>query len=344
MRTLSLTVRRWISIRACRALRRVGLAIFSIVFSSGALAWNALGHRLVAAIAWEEMHADTRAAVTRLLREHPDYPRWRKRAGEDATRSDIEQRIFIEASTWPDEIRQDARFYSAGKGEPTTTLEGFPDMERRAGWHTVGIPLEGDFDATPISGQLDRRLPELIGALGRPGSGDVSANPLERIYALPWVIHLAGDSHQPLHTSARLRADGQWDKQGQGLDIRNPFNRRKPTSTLHVFWDDLPGTSRLRGDKFDAAAHALATAHASVNRSTDTLRWIKESWQLARGQAYPALSPDTTEPVEIDAAFYEASQEIADRRIAQAGFRLAAVLDAAFSASVRPPENRPNQR
>ena len=110
MRTLSLTVRRWISIRACRALRRVGLAIFSIVFSSGALAWNALGHRLVAAIAWEEMHADTRAAVTRLLREHPDYPRWRKRAGEDATRSDIEQRIFIEASTWPDEIRQDARF------------------------------------------------------------------------------------------------------------------------------------------------------------------------------------------------------------------------------------------
>ena len=33
-----------------------------------------------AAIAWEEMHADTRAAVTRLLREHPDYPRWRKRA------------------------------------------------------------------------------------------------------------------------------------------------------------------------------------------------------------------------------------------------------------------------
>ena len=344
MRTSSLTARRRASIPPYRVLRLTGLALFSVVFSSGAQAWNALGHRLVAAIAWEEMRADTRAATTRLLREHPDYPRWLKRAGEGTTAQDNERRIFIESSTWPDEIRQDARFYSVGKGEPTPTLEGFPDMERRAGWHTVGIPLEGGFDATPISGQLDRRLPELIGALGRPGSGDVSANPLERIYALPWVIHLAGDSHQPLHTSARLQADGQWDKQGQGLDIRNPFNRRKPTSTLHVFWDDLPGTSRLRGDKFDAAAHALATAHASVNRSTDTLRWIKESWQLARGQAYPALSPDTTEPVEIDAAFYEASREIADRRIAQAGFRLAAVLDAAFSASVRPPENRPNQR
>ena len=110
MRTSSLTARRRASIPPYRVLRLTGLALFSVVFSSGAQAWNALGHRLVAAIAWEEMRADTRAATTRLLREHPDYPRWLKRAGEGTTAQDNERRIFIESSTWPDEIRQDARF------------------------------------------------------------------------------------------------------------------------------------------------------------------------------------------------------------------------------------------
>lgn len=314
---------------------KAALALFCATFSAGALAWNATGHRLVAAIAWDEMSANARDTVTKLLRQHPDYPRWIKRAGARDSESQAERRVFIEASTWPDEIRQDTRFYSAGKGEPTPLLPGFPDMERRTGWHTVGIPLNGRSDVAPISGQLNRRLPELIGALGRDKPDEASTSDLGRIYALPWVIHLAGDSHQPLHASARLRADGQWDRQGQGLDVRNPFSRRKPVSTLHVYWDDLPGPSGLRGEKLDSTAHALAAMHASVERSTDSRQWIEESWRLARDLAYPAVSPDAAEPVEIDAAFHEVSREIAGRRVAQAGFRLAAVLDAAFGASSR---------
>lgn len=320
-----------------KAINRAVLFILAAVFCaapSGAWAWNAAGHRLVAAIAWNEMKPKAREEAARLLRLHPDYSRWLARAGAE----DADRRVFIEASTWPDEIRKDARFYSAGKGEPTPALPGFPDMERRSDWHYVSIPLDAGFDGKPLSGQLDRRLPELVRTLDETGP----QTDAERIYALPWMIHLAGDSHQPLHASAQSGGAGRWDKLGNGLQVRNPFNPRKPVSTLHAFWDDLPGPPWLRGDRLDAAALALAAAHARVNRSVDTERWIEESWRLARDKAYPAVQPGSDDVPEITKTFYAASREIADRRVAQAGFRLAAVLNRAFAA--RQPADRPDQR
>ncbi len=211
-------------------------------------------------------------------------------------------------------------------------------MERRSGWHYVSIPLDAGFDGKPLSGQLDLRLPELVRTLDEAGP----QTDAERIYALPWMIHLAGDSHQPLHASAQPGGAGRWDKLGNGLQVRNPFNPRKPVSTLHAFWDDLPGPPWLRGDRLDAAAQALAAAHARVNRSVDTERWIEESWRLARDKAYPAVQPGSDDVPEITETFYAASREIADRRVAQAGFRLAAVLNRAFAA--RQPADRPDQR
>lgn len=320
-----------------KAINRAVLFILAAVFCaapSGAWAWNAAGHRLVAAIAWNEMKPKAREEAARLLRLHPDYSRWLARAGAE----DADRRVFIEASTWPDEIRKDARFYSAGKGEPTPALPGFPDMERRSDWHYVSIPLDAGFDGKPLSGQLDRRLPELVRTLDEAGPQTDAA----RVYALPWMIHLAGDSHQPLHASAQSGGAGRWDKLGNGLQVRNPFNPRKPVSTLHAFWDDLPGPPWLRGDRLDAAALALAAAHARVNRSVDTERWIEESWRLARDKAYPAVQPGSDDVPEITETFYAASREIADRRVAQAGFRLAAVLNRAFAA--RQPADRPDQR
>ena len=332
---------------------------FCIGVAPTARAWNAVGHHLVAAIAWDEMTAEARDEATRLLRRHPDYPRWLEHAGKKESERD--RRIFIEASTWPDKIRKDERFYSANKGEPTPTLPGFPDMERRSDWHAVSIPLNGNFDDEPLSGQLRQRLPELLQTLGEriPGAAD-SNKEMARSYALPWLIHLAGDSHQPLHTSARLNvAGGYWDRLGQKLKVHNPFNPRKPVSTLHDFWDDLPGSLRLRSDPFDAAAQTLAAKYARVDRSVDSKRWIKESWQLAKEKAYPP-TPDSPSPtataagksespsgspsessITITETFYQASREIADRRIAQAGFRLAAVLNASLTA--KPPTARPTQ-
>jgi hypothetical protein len=288
---------------------------------------------LIAAIAWNEMNPRAREEATRLLRRHPDYPRWLKRAGG----KEADRRVFIEASTWPDDIRKDQRFYSASQADPTPTRPGFPDMERRANWHYVNIPLRAGSRSTPLSGRLDRQLPKLVKTLGESGSEQ------ERAYALPWLIHLVGDAHQPLHASVRVDAAGKWDKRGNTRKVRNPFNRRKPVSTLHVFWDDLPGPSWLRGDRLDAAARALATAQARAIRSVDSGRWIEESWRLARDKAYPAYPatpPGNNALFEITETFYEASRKIAHQRVAQAGFRLAGVLNQSFAAKRSLPDQQ----
>jgi len=300
---------------ACSCMAFSLLAALTALTPSSAVAWNAAGHRLVAAIAWEHLRPEARDEVTLLLRKHPDHGRWLKRAGEE----DSERRVFIEASTWPDDIRKDQRFYSAGSDDPTPTLPGFPDMERRRSWHYVNIPLNATPDATPLSGQIDRQLVALVKTLGTSDA--------ERTYALPWVIHLVGDAHQPLHTSVRLDASGKWDKLGNGLEVQNPFNPRKPVSTLHAFWDDLPGPPWLRGDRLDQASRTLMADHPRPARPTSSQRWIEESWQIARDSAYP---PENTAVPTITETFFEKSREIADRRVVQAGYRLADLLNQSF--------------
>lgn len=286
----------------------------ALTCSHPALAWGAAGHRIIAAIAWENLQPETREEVISLLRKHPEHERWTRRPGH----SDNTRKVFVEASTWADEIRQDTRFYSAGKNEPTPTLPGFPDMERRNDWHYVNIPLNESPDGRRLSGQIERRLPELASTLA------TSTDDRDRAYALPWLIHLVGDAHQPLHTSARIDAQRKWEKGGNNREINNPFNSRKPLMTLHAFWDDLPGPPWLRGERLDQAVRALIAAYPRPPLGTSSGQWIRESWTLARDDAYPPGN----EPVpEITRAFYENSREIANRRITEAGYRLADLLN-----------------
>ena len=289
--------------------------IFALILPLPALAWNGAGHRLIACLAWDHLDPEVRLEAGMLLRKHPDYERWlRKAKDEIADRS-----AFIEASTWPDEIRKDLRFYTAGIDDPTPILPGFPDMERHSNWHYVNRPLDGSLMHKPRPGQLDKQLVRLTNILG----GSVAPSN-ERTYALPWIIHLVGEAHQPLHTSIRLDAEGKWDPLGNGLFVNNPFSRRKSPSTLHAFWDDLPGPSWLRGDRLNAACRALIALQPRPEPSFTSEQWIEESWQIARNNAYP----DSIEAVPtLNESFFENSREIANRRVVMAGYRLADLLN-----------------
>ena len=291
--------------------------LLALLLPFPALAWNAAGHRLVACIAWEQLDGDTRVKLSQLLRQHPDFARWVKRAGEHHPASDVERAAFIESSTWPDEIRKDSRFYSAGRDSPTLTLAGFPDMERRSDWHYLAWPLtdSGAAHSEPVSGRIDQALVAQAQALG-------DRNEVGRSYTLPWLIHLVGDAHQPLHTSVRTDAQGRQDRLGTGLSVVNTFNPRKSLTTLHAFWDDLPGPPWLRGERLDAACLALANAYPRPAPSTSA-QWLDESWQIAGRDGYP---PSDDSVPTISAEFQERASEIANQRVAQAGFRLADLL------------------
>lgn len=285
-----------------------------LLLSSSAWAWNGAGHRLVACLAWNQLDTYTRSEVARVLHEHPDYTRWIKRTDT----ADVDRIAFIEASTWPDDIRKDSRFYTAGVDAATPVLTGFPDMERHQDWHYVNRPFGVTRPKTTpeaaISGRLDQQLVTLAAILDSPNS-----LASEKAYALPWLIHLVGDAHQPLHASIRLDADGRPDSLGKGVSVSNPFNSRRPSSTLHAFWDDLPGPSWLRGERLNAACAVLATAYPHPV-PTSPERWIDESWQIAKDSAYP---PGTEATPTISEAFYNQSRAIADQRVSEAGYRLA---------------------
>ncbi len=289
------------------------------------MAWNAAGHRLIACIAWEHMTVKARAAASELLQAHPEYERWRKRAGRGG--DSPERAVFAEASSWADDIRQDKRFYTASREEPTPTLPGFPDMERRLHWHYINRPFDGGPRQAPLSGELDRQLVELSKTLGNPESSDDT-----RRYALPWLLHLVGDAHQPLHVLTRKGDDGHWDAGGNRLRIINPFNPRHPEMTLHSFWDDLPGVPWLRGEALERDCQALMAAYPRPRRQPSSQKWLDESWQIAHDSAYP---PELDDITVIGEDFYERSREIANRRLAEAGYRLADLLNRALNSKER---------
>ena len=316
MLTLPLTAKR------ASSWRLLVLALLACL-SWPAVAWNAAGHRLVACIAWDHLDGETRAHLSQLLRQHPDSARWLKRAGNQAADSD--RAAFIESSTWPDEIRKDQRFYSAGLDAPTPTLAGFPDMERRRDWHYVNRPLSDAAEAPgqAISGQLEQALVAQAQVLG-------SADDASRSYALPWLIHLVGDAHQPLHSSVKIDAQGKYDRLGTGLSVSNPFNPRKNLTTLHAFWDDLPGPPWLRGERLGKRVQRLIADHPPPLHG-DVALWRDESHRLLPA-TYP-VADGSLRPI-VSESFNRQAQALADRRIVDAGYRLGWLLETNISARV----------
>jgi hypothetical protein len=292
-----------------RFLSCLGFALFFAFVPASAHAWNAAGHRLVASIAWQQMSPDSRNFIALALRRHPDYPRW-----EASARSPANADIFTEAATWPDDIRRDPRFYNEGREAVTPPLSGLPDTARHKRWHYVDLDASGHVK----DGELDRQIERLSQLLRSTRKNE------QVTYALPWLLHLLADIHQPMHVG---RAS---DEGGNRIEIENPFNKRQPFTNLHTYWDDLPGPPWLRGQRLEKnVANLLANYPAPVQGSV-TL-WRDESHQLL-AIAYPeeagSLLPIITEE------FNQQARQIANQRLVDAGYRLGRLLEKIVSHRV----------
>lgn len=288
-------------------MRRLLIALSLALAAPLAQAWNAAGHRLVASIAWQQLSPRTQAALAEALSRHPDHLHWQEKA-----RSPAAAAIFAEASTWPDDIRNDPRFYDENREPPTPSLPGLPDTARHKRWHYVDLAPDGRVQ----EGEIDRQI-ERLGQLLRStrDKGQIS-------YALPWLLHLVGDIHQPLHVGHH------GDEGGTEFEIENPFNKRRPFSSLHAYWDDLPGPPWLRGARLERNAERLLANHPPPLQG-DIAGWRDESHRLLAA-AYPrsagSLLPIVTEE------FHRQARQIAERRIVDAGYRLGGLLESIFGA------------
>ena len=285
------------------------IAVCLLLLAPHALAWNAAGHRLAAAIAWQQLSPASQDFVSAALNAHPDHARWSERA-----RSAEPAAIFAEASTWPDDIRNDPRFHNNGRAEASPPRPGFSDTARHKNWHYVDLDRRGQ----AVHGEADRQI-ERLGKLLR------STRKIDEIsYALPWLLHLVADIHQPLHVG------NDDDNGGTAIRIENPFNKRLPVSNLHLYWDDLPGPPWLRGKRLDKKMQRLLDTYRAPLQG-DVALWRKESHALL-AEAYPVANGDQL-PI-VTEQFNREAHEIANQRIVEAGYRLGRLLETIIGARV----------
>ncbi|HXL12095.1 MAG TPA: S1/P1 nuclease [Gemmatimonadales bacterium] len=290
-----------------------------LVLPASAL-WDAAGHRTVAAIAWEHMTPRARTRAVELLRHGPalaNFASLRPPQGSEAAR---DRALFLNAATWADLVRSRDQAWHA---------------YHHATWHYADFYWEvenGRPHDIPGTGPDSLNAAERIVVL-RATLTDANAADTTKAVALAWLLHLVGDIHQPLHCSSRVTPDEplpQGDKGGNTFRLDDDRN-------LHGYWDRILDASVAPDPGEDSIAYADRVAHriegthsraslAAPLAATDVLGWAQEGLRLAQTVVYAGVTRGSA-----PSAAYEAEAlEVSEGRIALAGYRLAALLNAAL--------------
>jgi hypothetical protein len=168
---------------------------------------------------------------------------------------------------------------------------------------------------------------------------DKTAPPANRAVHLCWVMHLVGDSHQPLHSAAlytthRFR---RGDRGGNSIEFEHGWK-------LHAFWDDQISndepfeTLRILATDLDRNPTLQAAGRDAV-QALDPGKWIDESFDLANRYAYTTdvlnriadrEGHSHLGTLDLPAKYKADAEEVAERRAIEAGYRLAATIEQAL--------------
>src|SRR5690606_21891784 len=212
-------------------LPRVAALLAALLAAAApARAWDQVGHRVIARIAWESMSPATRAkAVALLLAAPPDSELPALLPADGWPLAERERELFEAAAFWADRIRDRER-PSHRYHEPTWHYVNFSWRQEGPGGPAVELdqPLTGDL-LTQV-----QRISATVGDRVRPAA--------QRGLDLAWLLHLVGDLHQPLHSSARVTAaDPAGDRGGNAFGLGEHGN-------LHSFWDGVLRERFPRGE------------------------------------------------------------------------------------------------
>lgn len=287
-------------------------------------AWDPVGHMLTAQIAYERLNPAAKAAVDKAIAEFDE--------------KNQAPYTFVTSACWMDDIR------SGGLGKVY------------APWHYVNLPFVPDVEPEPGSGTPPNVLWGMDHCLAIL-KGEVTDPNIDKNQALVMLIHLIGDCHQPLHTTSR-----EGDAGGNKVDITNlkdPILEIFPKSAnLHFFWDS--SYRRVMKDGFaieeyapkfytyaqavegHTAAQPLIKEKAALLVQTyppDSLtlggtpaEWVRESHQLGYDLGYQKLpGGEAADPTALTNDYVNGARECAQKRIVQAGSRIAETLNAIYS-------------
>jgi len=301
-------------------MSRIGwcLAMLSFIAAEPAFAWGNQGHMAMGLIAYDRLAAHDTAAISAieaLIAQHPDRARFDSLlAGLEGT--ERERRLFELIARWPDDIRATRWNHTHWHHQLRVVV----------GWKAFRGPRLGEADSA-----FRRNLDILR---------DFSAKPADRAIALCWVFHIVGDMHQPLHAGHRQ------DKYFPLTDFAGTkgWVRRSADAAperFHHFWDtpaDRPG------DEFVGAAAIAAAVEAdppfvappSGDALADYRLWVAESERAAEDAYSDAMDAEGDRPEKAGALapeYVERARSIGEKRIGEAGERLADLLATLFPAN-----------
>lgn len=195
------------------------------------------------------------------------------------------------ASTWMDEIRSDSTY------------------DYTADWHWVTIPDGMSYAETEKNpnGDLIKAIRDITADLK---SGKLSAEEEEE--KLKMLIHLIGDIHMPLHV-------GTGEDRG-GNDVRVEWFW--DSSNLHRVWDSgMIDETQLSYTELAKSINHPTEKQITEWQNSGVLDWARESMEL-RDEVY-----DLPKDKSINYEYMYRKYDIVEKRLLQAGVRLAGVLN-----------------
>jgi len=261
-------------------------------------AWNAVGHMVVANIAYQHLKPDVRekvdTLVTYMQQQYPDMS------------------AFVHISYWPDAIR-------------------YQKIETFTHWHYIDVAFSDD--GTQLKNLIDSdnavwALKNIEMVVNNEG-----ANPYERVRFLSFLTHIVGDLHQPLHTVSRISAALPDGDRG-GNDYYVFYNDTKVN--LHHLWDI--GVGEFDGDTSQSHINAITQSiisrypesyFATQVNQLDPESWVKEGMNNAKQYVY-----DTPQNQTVTSEYIEKGKEVSEQQAALAGYRLAKILNKLLGSSL----------
>lgn len=307
-------------------MKRIALGTLLAMLPLAASAWDAAGHMLVDQIAWEHTKPVARAKVSALV------------ASLENTFNEGKPYNFVTAGCWMDDMR-------SKKGYAWSAWH-YLDIAFTPSGAPCSIPTEGP----NVVWAIEQNIKTLR---------DPASTLAQMSEALGMLTHFVGDVHQPLHAT-------DWnDRGGNGYLIHGvPFTDLFPGTVpnLHAFWDKAyrfdgraganvqlwagpPVAERPKAPGEGVIAEQAAKIMAAFRmgslpelaRPNTAAHWACESHTIGCLAAYPlGPHPSNHEVVDLKPEFVSRSGQIAQLRVALAGYRLAHLLNDIFARETVP--------
>ena len=199
------------------------------------------------------------------------------------------------------------------------SIKSQPQWKHSKSWHYMNLASDKNFASfKPIVGG------DILWALNyfydQLNTADASI--ADRRIALQFFVHLVADIHQPLHVGFPE------DRGGNMIMVR--WFKDKKIQNLHKVWDGLLTTNDLSPLEYARQLDNASKLQMELWRKGAFEDWVKES-RLLLEQAYNFGSQNGgAKTIELGDQYFRTNRPMAERRLLQAGIRLADYLNSAM--------------